>query len=500
MESNLKFRTFSADDIEASKAPFVKQAQAVAVVANRYDRIDFPGDDCRLLFVEGLPRATNLQERFIMSRMGANLLFNERVQTRVLQAVGRCTRGLNDFSAVVVTGEELPDYLSDRDRRKYLHPELQAELEFGIEQSKEVNLDDIVENFQIFIEHGKDWENANQEIITKRDRTDRVEFPAMNELEAAVEHEVNYQIRMWQGDDEAAFDAAREVLGAIVSPDLRGYRALLALSSWQRRSLASKAGTAGMEQNSRDRFLRAKEAARGIPWLVALARFDAQDQPVDRRNVLLMEQIERVENILVETGKLHNRNYTKREQEILQGLEGEATFERAHEALEQMLGFSAGKIEEDASPDPWWLIGDLCFVFEDHAGAKVSGASVGATKARQAASHVDWVNANVPAAKGAKVLAVLVSPAKTAGKGALPSLKKVALWPLDEFRQWARQALGVLRQLRTTFSEPGDLDWRARAAEAFVQNRMDAQGLFDWLSGRMAADLLECVEKETALE
>ena len=61
VEANLGFKTFSADDIELSKAPFVKQDHAVAIVANRYDGIDFPGEDCRLLFVEGLPRATNLQ-------------------------------------------------------------------------------------------------------------------------------------------------------------------------------------------------------------------------------------------------------------------------------------------------------------------------------------------------------------------------------------------------------------------------------------------------------
>src|SRR5436309_11544071 len=39
-----------------------------------------------------------------------HLLFNERVQTRVLQAIGRCTRSLADYSAVVVSGEELPSY------------------------------------------------------------------------------------------------------------------------------------------------------------------------------------------------------------------------------------------------------------------------------------------------------------------------------------------------------------------------------------------------------
>src|SRR5262249_36249722 len=145
VENNLKFPVFSAADIESSKQPFVSEPDAVAVVANRYDGIDFPGNECRLLFIEGLPKAVNLQERFLMSRMGANLLFNERIQTRVLQAIGRCTRSLEDFSAVVVSGDELPDYLADIRRRKFLHPELQAELAFGVEQSKGTSLEDIFE-------------------------------------------------------------------------------------------------------------------------------------------------------------------------------------------------------------------------------------------------------------------------------------------------------------------------------------------------------------------
>jgi Rad3-related DNA helicase len=78
VEEELCFTTFSADDIEETKKPFVESPEAVAIVANRYDGIDFPGDDCRLLFIEGLPRATNLQERFLMGRMGANLLFKSR--------------------------------------------------------------------------------------------------------------------------------------------------------------------------------------------------------------------------------------------------------------------------------------------------------------------------------------------------------------------------------------------------------------------------------------
>ncbi len=162
-----------------SKKPFVESSQAVAVIANRYDGIDFPGDDCRLLFIDGLPRATNTQERFLMSRMGANILFNERIQTRVLQAIGRCTRSLQDYSAVVVTGEHLPDYLVDRNRRAYFHPELQAELEFGIEQSQDTTISDLVENFEIFLENDTAWENANSQILSKRAQAIQKPFPAM---------------------------------------------------------------------------------------------------------------------------------------------------------------------------------------------------------------------------------------------------------------------------------------------------------------------------------
>jgi Rad3-related DNA helicase len=56
VEGSLKYPVFSGGDLENRKAEFVKTDPAVAVVANRYDGIDLPEDDCRLLFIEGLPR------------------------------------------------------------------------------------------------------------------------------------------------------------------------------------------------------------------------------------------------------------------------------------------------------------------------------------------------------------------------------------------------------------------------------------------------------------
>lgn len=52
-------------------------------------------------------------------------------------------------------------------------------------------------------------------------------------------------------------------------------------------------------------------------------------------------------------------------------------------------------------------------------------------------------------------------------------------WPLHEFREWAKNALAAVRDLRRTFSEPGDLMWRARATEM-----LEAEGLEQIADGR----------------
>ncbi|MBT2773425.1 DEAD/DEAH box helicase family protein [Halomonas sp. ISL-60] len=493
VKSTLNLPVFTAVDLESSRSNFINKAGAVAVIANRYDGIDFPDNDCRLLFVEGLPRATNLQERFLMTRMGANLLFNERVQTRVLQAVGRCTRGLNDYSAVVVTGEDLPGYLTDRRRRKHFHPELQAELEFGVEQSSEVSASTIEENFEIFLEHESEWETANESILETRSNAVQEPFPAMGELASVVKHEIVWQQAMWGQDYPKAYEAAREVLGGLNNHELRGYRALWHYLAGSAAELASAQKYADLGMQAKEQFRKAKDAAAGIPWLVELAHGRDEQPTVDEQNDTVIQlQVERLEVYLQKLGTVHNRAFTAREQKIRDGLRDGDSFEQAQVLLGEHLGFSAGKREADASPDPWWQVGDVVIVFEDHANADPSTAVIDATKARQAASHPDWVRDHVPNAVDARIIQpVLVTPSKKARPGALPHLVRVAYWELDEFRAWAEQALVMIRELRRSFQEPGNLAWRAEAATALADAVADAPGLSGWLEKRPARNHLE---------
>lgn len=464
-----EFDIFTAEDIEVDKTAFVSSNNAVAVLANRYDGIDFPGDECRLLSVDGLPRAMNAQERFVMSKMGAGALYNDRIQTRVLQAIGRCTRALQDRSTVFVTGTELVDFLADDRKWRYFSPELQAELAFGVDQSTSVAANDMLDNFDMFLRNDAGWASADATIRTGTVNFVQQPYPAMDELAAVVAQEVQYQAAMWNKDWAAALSAARSVLAGLNHGDLRGYRALwhyLAGVTARRLSATPEDTQAAA---AREQFGKAKAAAPAVSWLNTLARIvgplPAAESP--HSNVELLKQVESLEYQFLAMGMTTHQKFEKRAAKILAELQNADSFEQAQVDLGKLLGFSSDNDESDAAPDPWWLGCKLGIVFEDHADGNASTV-FGAVKARQASSHPKWIRKNVPGASNMEILPVLVTPSVKATSGAEPQLDDVKYWELSAFRDWATAAVATIRTIKGSFPGEGDLLWRSETAERLV--------------------------------
>src|SRR5690606_16062861 len=235
--------------------------------------------------------------------------------------------------------------------------------------------------------------------------------------QAIVEKEIEFQSRLWQGDYESAVEAAEAVLGGLTDPDLKGYRALWHYLAGSAAWYGEQAGIGSLGVKARSHFNHAKRAATNLPWLVKLARYQSVEEMPASRSPRLLKQIERVEGVLERLGTVTDREFNKRERAILEGLASKDGFEQAQVLLGETLGFQAGKREVDASPDPWWAIDDLCFVFEDHAGA--TNDVLDATKARQAFSHPNWIRDHVALPENATILPVLVTPVTKARSGAV---------------------------------------------------------------------------------
>lgn len=139
------------DNVKEGMGPFAALPTGVCALASRYDGLDLPHEACRLVVIESVPDRDNLQERFLTQEVRAGAALNERVRTRVVQGLGRCTRAANDWALVVVRGEELTRYLLRPEIRSALSPDLQAEIEFGIENSRQTP-NDVLENVQAFLD------------------------------------------------------------------------------------------------------------------------------------------------------------------------------------------------------------------------------------------------------------------------------------------------------------------------------------------------------------
>lgn len=487
-KSIIGVKIFGIDAIERSKQDFVQEQCAVAVIANRYDGIDFPNDECRLLFVAGRPSATSLHERFIVTRFGAIRALSDRIQTRIVQAFGRCTRSPTDFAIVVVIGGDLVGYLEKKESRLAFHPELQAELAFGLEQSRISTKEDFIENLKLIVARDSVMKSVDKDILTKRDAATQSLPPGSNELKASARSEIEYAEAIWQGNYVGALAKARTALGHLADPSLRGYRALwhylAGSAAWlaQESKLGSSIGT------SAEQYRCAARAAVGIRWLNHLAALGPKpaetDNIPDSKAMALVESLEgRIETLEL----IHDRKFDAEEHKIRNtlGKADSTEFEHGLLLLGRHLGYHTERPTGDSAPDCWWKADDqLGFVFEANSEGNAD-VPLSSTKARQAKLHPVWVKEHLNVTKESEVISILVTTKGEVKPDAKAFLKGVAYWNISDFRRWAESALSAIREARSGFSA-GDLAWRAHAADALSKAGVTPMQLKEKLAGMAA--------------
>jgi hypothetical protein len=117
-------------------------------------------------------------------------VLQERIRARIMQGSGRATRNARDYATVLVLGNELTSYLTGLDVQAAMHPEVHAELEFGLDNSLETTSAEMLERLAVFQEHGEQWAEVDVDIVTAREDYNRVEAPGSQELQRASKYEV----------------------------------------------------------------------------------------------------------------------------------------------------------------------------------------------------------------------------------------------------------------------------------------------------------------------
>ena len=152
--------------------------------------------------------------------------------------------------------------------REALDPDLQAEIDFGLTNSREVSIEDLLENTIVFLEQSDAWrDNAEPNITEARRAVERRDPAGSALLAASAPYEVEACTAAFRGDFVGARNAAQHAAQALSGDDtVRYYRSLwLYLAAvW---SFAATGADANASKTAAGLLYEAQKASTGTTWL-----------------------------------------------------------------------------------------------------------------------------------------------------------------------------------------------------------------------------------------
>lgn len=406
---------------EYAAAPddFAGAGAGVLALANRYDGIDLPDEACRLVVLAGLPVGMHLQERFLHESLKALVVLTERIRTRLTQGAGRATRNSADYAAVLILGRDLANFCAQADVQAASHPEIRAEIGFGLDNSRAVPAREAMQNLRHFHEQDEEWRDAEQDIIAARETQPRTRPPGTEQLAAAAGHEVAAVDAAWQGDWAKAIDEAGQAAARLAGGDeIRHYQALwhYILASWA--IIAARSGDRNRLQPVADaHFSDARAAAAGTRWLSGLTtradqlltrQPDGGSGPADPVDSAAVSRIAASDLRTAPGGK-----FAGLAQSVTAGLAQASAppYERALAGLGQFAGAAVlGRRGDDAEPDAVWMFGPHLWVAFEAKSDCAAGGTVSAADTRQAGTHINYAASSAGTPAPAPSFAVIISP------------------------------------------------------------------------------------------
>lgn len=103
------------------------------VLVNRYDGVNLPDDNCRILIIDSLPICDNLSDRYEMDcREGSEVTILKQVQ-KIEQGLGRSVRGEKDYCVIIIIGSDLVNFMMNHHTASYFSPQTRKQIEIANE-------------------------------------------------------------------------------------------------------------------------------------------------------------------------------------------------------------------------------------------------------------------------------------------------------------------------------------------------------------------------------
>ena len=429
-------------DIAETIDGFVNSTDVILALAARYDGLDLPDEQCRLLLMAESPAAVNPLERHLSERWKMGPVLRRRERTRLVQGMGRCTRNATDFAVIMWMGQSLVNAATSPAVLGGLPPELAAEITWGVEQS-ELAPGELVNMILGLIADPEYRKAADAEIQGIQAKQPQLQ---PKDYEEAGRDEVRYAKEMWDENFGHAYEIAHSIVDRITSPELAGYR------GWWNYLAGVAASLAGNKDAERDCLARGAKCGVNSGWLNRLLHQRGTAAPPEK-----VKNIEPNAEGLWDVFTVWGWAGPTFEQKIDQMLEQlkdlhHAAYHEGLEALGRCFGAKTTRITEQGAPDVVWSFDtDFHVAFEAKTGKKPSGA-LSKGDVQEAKGHPDWVRDRLCQNPATGVIAsVIVAPSPTVHQIALPFAGDLHYIAPARMLKLAERVADTLRKLRVTY-------------------------------------------------
>lgn len=468
---------YLAKEIESTKTLFSAERDAIITMANRFDGIDFADEESRMLFIFNLPKVVNVQESFLMTKMGSAVLYNERIRTRIIQAVGRCTRNPSDYAVVCIFGDSIRNDLIKDEKLSLFPPELRAELQFGVEQSRKYEkIDQMLIQVQDFLNRTSEWEEAEEYIVELRN-----EFLTQNntsmiqiyeKLGIVADFEIQYQYAIWKKDYIGAFSHALEIISKLDAPSLRGYKCFWQYMAGSLACRLYKRGNSIYKQKSMELYKDALKANIKVQWIMELIhQIEIKENFI--QDYYVDSIINNFENNLSDNSL--PQKFTKMTDIILSKLKSNdgTEFEIGHRNLGTLLGYESYDSSASAAPDPYWIVNSkLCIVSEDKI-YETEKHKIPVKHVREALTHEIWLRKNEKRIdKDCKIITVFVTNSKYIEEDAKIFAENILYLNSLDLLKFAEKVVTFVSRMKNTFIDVGDYEWQQVAIQGMIDEHL----------------------------
>lgn len=173
----------------------------VITIANRYDGIDLPDNQCRILILDSIPMFGNLSDQYERNCRRDSELISTKVAQKIEQGLGRSVRGEKDYSIILMLGEDLVRFVRMTEHHHLFSAQTRKQIEIAEILTRSASDENSTDNpykalYDVmgqFLNRDEDWKQFYQDKMNTIDDKEQM-HPLIDILEQEHMAEKNIAI------------------------------------------------------------------------------------------------------------------------------------------------------------------------------------------------------------------------------------------------------------------------------------------------------------------